>query len=562
MPLISRLEKNLEELIEASRLIFKSKKIINSGAYNKVYKVEFDHIEVEESKEITESKEEKINLYTSVKISAGGTFAVREQKEKKFFGDQLKKLQENYELFAFHQINFPFIHQPYALAKGREISALAKGDLYEHLEKPLTSTEMQDILGQIVLAVDYLHFYNLAHCDLKIENFLMFGSRVKLADFDGIEKVNAEGFAMPNQETLIYCKRPAPELKAWLCSDENYPVNLKAADCFAIGRIIGDLLKTSDFKENRGEFIHLKRRLLLAQEGRPTIQEIKESVVFGATQELRTQFFKRLLDKALQEDRQSELYIDGFLVSPRKKDEFYFFPTAIKNIHYYGLKVINKCKFLLGVFHLLKQEPSTSTYERMQPLVSFFVMYQELSMVLKEIKRALENQALKDFHSKLYAIQQNLKLLSEEIRLHIIEIELQYNPKILIDLKKNLLEILQGAVNEFLIKNKLLVEKSFWGNLFTFHGNKGRERVLKVKAFVEKIKNQDDESLPHTIKKLFNKILQIRKGEGGWHDLSFKTILMNKYRFIHPLFNEINIEQLKDIFEGLEFQTFRHKIIN
>lgn len=65
------------------------------------------------------------------------------------------------------------------------IMELADCELFDHVYKQtmLTEVEARRLFRQMLAAVEHMHCQYVVHCDIKLENWLMFGDIVKLTDF-------------------------------------------------------------------------------------------------------------------------------------------------------------------------------------------------------------------------------------------------------------------------------------------------------------------------------------------------------------------------------------------
>eukprot|EP01095_Lingulamoeba_sp_RSL-Kostka_P003700 TRINITY_DN1468_c0_g1_i1.p1 TRINITY_DN1468_c0_g1~~TRINITY_DN1468_c0_g1_i1.p1 ORF type:complete len:268 (+),score=40.83 TRINITY_DN1468_c0_g1_i1:106-909(+) len=109
-------------------------------------------------------------------------------------------------------------------------------DLFNYCEKmdfDLERDEVRSIIKQMALAVEYLHHKEMAHCDIKLENFLVDQNEdngsvdVYLIDFENLIRLDDEQ-SNYTQGTAIYCP---PETFSLPISS----IDPKAVDIFSLG---------------------------------------------------------------------------------------------------------------------------------------------------------------------------------------------------------------------------------------------------------------------------------------------------------------------------------------
>ena len=82
-----------------------------------------------------------------------------------------------------------------------------KSDLCERLKRPYTNDEAKDYFTGLMNGLQYMHAHNIAHRDLKLENFLLSGSRVPmLADFGFAARIKvAKGTVLTHMMQKTFC---------------------------------------------------------------------------------------------------------------------------------------------------------------------------------------------------------------------------------------------------------------------------------------------------------------------------------------------------------------------
>jgi serine/threonine protein kinase len=104
------------------------------------------------------------------------------------------------------------------------------GDLFNFASQgPLSEKLARTLFKQMVSVIEYLHSQQLAHLDIKLENFLMTEAGIKLIDFDGCQSLQTSSITKPPTGTPGY--RP-PEFLTSDCKD------LKSADIYSLGIVL------------------------------------------------------------------------------------------------------------------------------------------------------------------------------------------------------------------------------------------------------------------------------------------------------------------------------------
>jgi serine/threonine protein kinase len=85
------------------------------------------------------------------------------------------------------------------------------GDLLEHILRRtgLSESEARHMLKQLLMAIEYLHDNYYLHCDIKLENILLFGDTVKLADFGLAHQYRPGEKQLLHRGSVVYA---APEI--------------------------------------------------------------------------------------------------------------------------------------------------------------------------------------------------------------------------------------------------------------------------------------------------------------------------------------------------------------
>lgn len=128
------------------------------------------------------------------------------------------------------------------------ITELAQYSLKDYLalrreqQRPLPADSVKSISRAVILVVAGLHAKGLVHIDLKPENLMMFGGRLKLIDVDGCVKI---GTTVSIQDSSIsfspcYC---APEWAQFLINESNSKITIHPAlDVWSVGMTICELV--------------------------------------------------------------------------------------------------------------------------------------------------------------------------------------------------------------------------------------------------------------------------------------------------------------------------------
>lgn len=254
-------------------------------------------------------------------------------------------------------------------------------NLQHHLENFFPGYSLnyiKRITGQAVHAIYDLHTNNLVHRNISETNFLVYQFQdgkpcLRLDGLEDVIRVNPDGFAIDlDILDVINPANRAPEISNFL----HYKIcNLKAADCYSLGRIIftlfnmalpeGNKLSINDIKTNNTD--HAKPALgtplwQLYQlavgltnpdiSQRMTINEAVGNILFGRKRPERKEFFQKL-----KEDASYQLIIDNHSFTRESVligDAFLLADTAIKNIFTAAneiVTIIKEIKDFLLVIH-------------------------------------------------------------------------------------------------------------------------------------------------------------------------------------------------------------------
>ncbi|KIY98943.1 cell division cycle 2-like protein, partial [Monoraphidium neglectum] len=131
------------------------------------------------------------------------------------------------------------------------------GRLLDSMPTPFTESEVKCLVRQLLQAVAYLHGRGVLHRDIKLSNLLYTSEgTLKLCDFGLARHVVPRGRALtPRVVTLWY---RAPEL---LLGADEYS---EAVDCWAVGCVVGELLKHEPLfpAQSERECLDMQCRLL------------------------------------------------------------------------------------------------------------------------------------------------------------------------------------------------------------------------------------------------------------------------------------------------------------
>jgi len=121
------------------------------------------------------------------------------------------------------------------------------GDLFNLISKePVAEKLARTLFKQMISVIEYLHSQKVAHLDLKLENFLVNHSGVKLIDFDGCQSLEAKRLPESRLGTVGY--RPPEFVKG------NYQ-DLIAADIYSLGIVLFTMVTGtppySEIEENK-----------------------------------------------------------------------------------------------------------------------------------------------------------------------------------------------------------------------------------------------------------------------------------------------------------------------
>jgi serine/threonine protein kinase len=121
------------------------------------------------------------------------------------------------------------------------------GDLFNLVSKgSLSEILARTIFKQMISVIEYLHNQKVAHLDLKLENFLINHTGIKLIDFDGCQGLESKKLPDTRLGTVGY--RPPEFVKG------NYQ-DLRAADIYSLGIVLFTMVTGtppySEIEENK-----------------------------------------------------------------------------------------------------------------------------------------------------------------------------------------------------------------------------------------------------------------------------------------------------------------------
>lgn len=178
-------------------------------------------------------------VYKVFKNSDGSIYALKTLDKKELGKDHLKYAIR--ECRIMKELDHPFIVTLYYAFQTQQniymiLEFCPNHDLLYHLEKLITLDEntARHYLAEVLLAIEYLHSFDILYRDIKPENILIDSSgHVKLTDF-GLAKNNIRG----NKLARSFCGSPAyisPELLHNKGSG-------KSADIYGLGALLYELL--------------------------------------------------------------------------------------------------------------------------------------------------------------------------------------------------------------------------------------------------------------------------------------------------------------------------------
>jgi serine/threonine protein kinase len=336
-----------------------------------------------------------------------------------------KKVKASQELLRENKVESFFIATLLHYSKATKFAERAQSDLWNFLNDPSTPKDKETIkkfAGQIVLAIYALHSANIVHRDIKLLNILVYKNketnnyRLCLADLDELAKVNDDGTPVGKPGAIGTEGYLAPEATIERQQNNITEINLKAADCYAVGITLAQLFETLLKRGLQSNQTILLITSLLHNDPnqRLTMDALKNSEYFGASDKEREQFFANLEAEARQ-----ELYADSFLVRPNPEagDAFNLLPGKLKDAHLGAEKFDNQSAHFSQMINLkelkksnVDQDISVENFERSNEEIG--IIFGQL-MVTKDTAMQAIDSALQDV--KLAVAHLQLELLKKTI---------------------------------------------------------------------------------------------------------------------------------------------------
>lgn len=233
------------------------------------------------------------------------------------------------------------------------------GDLFHFIRRNrhlMKKQPLQYVVSQMLVAVQSLHDMDLAHFDIKPENFLLGNMRnekgetvrrVRLADFDGLNDVDHEtGFRLHKKPVFFTDDHLPPEMQVAEPVFDN--VNSKAIDCCGLGvafERINDLLETPD-PDLADLTQELKEHRSLSHEKVKNHKFFLHQVVpvRGSTADVKESQVEEInIVEELEKISHEEIFSDGYYVSHLEPgNAFYLMPEKIKEIYIAVEKLANQ----------------------------------------------------------------------------------------------------------------------------------------------------------------------------------------------------------------------------
>jgi len=286
-------------------------------------------------------------------------------------------------------------------------------DNYERKNKKLTLAEAQQLIAQILLAVEYLHGQaHIVHLDIKPKNLLVHkrkngGVQIALIDSEDSAAIDASGkwvsfFGKLGNGTMGYC---SPEyLKAILVDQKSSNPNpsFKTAkeminntryldhrkiDSFSVGKTIEDILGQTE-----GGYSESAKKLVSQLTNsdpnkRLSISAAKQSEFFGNPDQ-RRQLFKEAENSAT-----NEVIVNSWLVTsaPTPGDTYYILPAELQEVSFLKDKFQNQLGIIKVYAELLKDDDYAAILET---IAAIFNTKRALSIAINKAENAGYGKAL------------------------------------------------------------------------------------------------------------------------------------------------------------------------
>jgi serine/threonine protein kinase len=262
-----------------------------------------------------------VRFIVSSEIAAGSKTGLAISENRSGKSSQIKEANDVQTLFIDRGVDTRFLltYLTYGTT-GRKTSVKAvEGSLKDFIEKSngqLTRNEINEIFAQILLGVQALHEKGLTHRDLKPGNILVSrntrGELVAVVcDFDTVVPVDDHGHirvafreaggSRPAPELLPFLDLKLNEWKTMSQSDINAYASLdfRAQDCYALGKILGELIDAAAPGEFSPDDPLIYLRMLFLRdlpEERRTVQYALQNY-FDLPGQPRDEFFQMLQDR-------------------------------------------------------------------------------------------------------------------------------------------------------------------------------------------------------------------------------------------------------------------------
>lgn len=437
--------------------------------------------------------------------------------------------------------------------RGKQLFLLAEeGDLEAFIKAnpdKINPDSFKNMVAQLVSVLEFLHNQNIVHLDVKHWNILVSKDgnglyRFRLGDLAGMDMVDPnnghrlymapDGVRLDEKSVDIERKAHQKENKKGprrkksgvtpACLSVKYEPskmtpddyraelnkkNLKAEDCYALGRTLEIIL---DMKEFPAELTNSKDlRDLINQLKQPNarIDQAKDHQFFGEKPEREKLFLE------VQTAAQQRVYSDDYYVKNVKPDDyFYVLPTIVKEIY----------------FNLEKLKNELAAYEDEQDKFTQIPMYNSIRRkfyeTLNHIDKILKDDALHDFHEEMHGLKQDLMRIDSILIINLISRAQPVRKIAFEDLANNLSIVFDNMVSHYIAVNGLENDKAI--SFFALHGKAGKQRVLNAQAHINAAIEYHENNPEAQCKAVFEIVDNfLNSQEGNRLKTSSKTILEN-----------------------------------